>query len=474
MKDKPKQEDRWRKVPRDGFILGVVIGFAVWLPVTLFTADFLAESVDSLLAGLVVAIIIVSLLSGVIYLLRRRILSELLGDISVSSQAVTDAASDAIDKWPIDKAASASSAAIAVREGAALATWFFARRTIITVILSLMGTIIALAGATLLLKQTTALELQNKKLDRQIEIMAGQGKWELLWSAHYSLDAAVRLDAAIELASNGHRLSGIHLSGDIRNERAFVHLSEKFRNPGGGFDPQYPLIPVPSRLEGALNPQALFRELPDSLTRSLDNAYLSGLEVSFDDRDETELEGFVFYRSVVSLDRQGSRDTTMVRRSTFDESMIRLQEDSVHFVDTLFRKSMVRTGFGRVEFEGVTFDGAVLSLIWGRDFIADARGYGVVVDYHGSSPTPADDEPPAGFGRCSLQNIAFIARTGEIPKGLSGIDNTLEDFLGQTISRQCSVKKLYFVEAEGAGELGKLVVIEDATDAANRWNASRP
>ena len=482
MEKPPKEKRSWRMSSNGGFIFGVVLGFAVCLPITLFNAELLAESVNSLLTGFVIVIVVVGGLSGLAYLFRDKILKKMLGNVSTSSQAIVDATSRAVEQWPENRAAAASSASEAVRQGIALVAWFFARRAMITVVIGLMGTIITLTGATLLLKQTTALELQNKKLDRQIEIMAGQGQWELFWELHYSVDPTARINAAKQLISHGHRLSGIELSGNLRNEPVFYHLTEKLRLQGGGYDPNDLIVPVPARMRAAFNAAANFSRLPDELARYIDKASLSGVHVSFSERENLDLDGFSFRRSLVGLDHKGRdkgemRSTIPVQRSVFEQSEVHLEMDGARFVDTSFHDSMIRSGFGRLVFEGVNFDGTVLSLTWGQDFIADAHGYTVVVEYHGSaSSAPSENDPPAGFGRCSLENVAFLFRADDIPNRLPGSPDTIEEFLEHTISDQCQINRIYFVEEKATARLDQkahLVMIEHATDRAMRWNESR-
>ena len=200
---------RRNAVPKSGFVLGLVIGIAIWLPIALFGADLLAESVGSLLAGSLIAIVFVGVLGCVAYVARTRILSVVFGKVTVSVGAATEAALTAIESWPSDRVTAASSAAQAVKEASASLAWFLTQRTVITVILSLIGAIIALAGTTLLLRQTAALQLQNEKLDRQIEIMAGQGQWELFWELHHSSDPSVRMAAAAQLAPILHERCGV-------------------------------------------------------------------------------------------------------------------------------------------------------------------------------------------------------------------------------------------------------------------------
>ena len=464
-----RQEQRIR--PGGGFIIGVVTGFSIALSFLLLRYDFLADAVDSILVVVIIVLLVVLVLSGLVYAFRAKIFRTLLGGVSGSGQAFLDTTSTAINSWLTDRTVAARAATEALKEGVALATWLIARRTIVTIILSLMGTLIALAGTTVLLRQTTALELQNDKLDLQLKILAGQGKWEQLWNLHYA-EPSTRIEAAIQLASNGYRLSGIQLIGDVRDEAAFVSLSEKLRHQNGTFDPGYPLVPAPGRLGAALNPQALFRSLPDTLARNIENARLVGVKISFPERN-TDLDRFSFRRSIVTLESKERTPMVAVSRSNFDQSLVRLEQGGVRFVDTSFRQSIVQSFFDRVVFEGATFDGAVLSLVWGRDFIADARGYAVVLDYHGSGPVPSETDPPAGFGRCSLENVVFVGRQGGIPHAVSRSHSTIDKFLDDTVSCECQIGRIFFVEEQGVREQAELRIIDDATDRAAEWMASR-
>lgn len=459
-----------RILPRGGFIIGVVIGFAFALPLLLLRYDFLADSVDFILVSFIFVLLFLLVLGGIVYAFRARIFGAFLGGVSSSSQAFLDNTSSAINSWSTDRSLAARAATEALKEGAAVATWLIARRTMITIILSLMGTLIALAGTTVLLRQTSALELQNDKLDRQLQILAGQGRWEQLWRLHYA-EPTTRIEAAIQLTSDGYRLSGIHLTGDARDDEPFFHLSEKLRFWNGTFDRDNPYVPAPDRLSAALNPHALFRSLPDSLVRNIDSGQFDGIEISFLKRS-SDVDRFSFRRSIVTLESEERNPMVAVRRSSFDESLVRLPGGSVRFVDTSFRESMVESFFGRVVFEGATFEGAVLSLVWGQDLIADARGRSVVLRYHGSGPVPSDTDPPAGFGRCSLESVVFVGRSGDIPNGLSHSHSRIDKFLDDTVSCECQIGRIFFVEERGVGQQAELRIIDDATGRAAAWMAS--
>ena len=448
---------RQRLAPAGSVVVGLVAGCALTLSLFLLGAELLAATVDSIVAVAIIALLAVLVVGVVTYALRATILTALFGRVSVSGQAFLEATSDAIGNWSTDSALAARSAEAALKEGAALATWLLARRTMVTTVLSLMGTLIALVGTAVLLRQT--------------EIMAGQGRWEqLLWTVHYGAPAA-RIEAAIQLVSGGYRLSGIQLVGDVRDEGAFVNLSGKLRRWDGTYELEYPVVPAPSKLSAALNPQALFRSLPDSLTRNIDSAHLVGVEVPFLHRD-SDLDRFSFQRSIVTL-HNSERIPIAVRRSNFDQSLVRLQTGDFRFIDTTFRQSMVSTSFGRVVFEGVVFDGAALSLTWGRDFIADARGRAVVVEYHGFSPVPTESEPAAGFGRCLLGSVVFVGRSGDLPNGLSRSDESIGEFLDDTVSCECQIDRIYFVEEEGARRQTELRIVDGPTHQAAAWLASR-
>ena len=75
------------------------------------------------------------------------------------------------------------------------------------------GTIVAGISAYFLYQQNQKLDAQTKLLERQTEIVAGEGQWELLWQAHYSPQPGARLEAATKLANTGVLLSGVDLRG---------------------------------------------------------------------------------------------------------------------------------------------------------------------------------------------------------------------------------------------------------------------
>jgi hypothetical protein len=190
----------------------MVIGFAVWLPFMLFSAQFLSHAVNALFASVVVGLVICAVLALLLFVFRKQIATRLFGDVKLSLSAATDAAADAVSAWPDQKRAAAATA-VAAREAVAIATWIMARRTITTVLLGMVGSVVAMVGTVLLLKQTQALEDQNKKLDaqtslleRQNVILASEGLWEHLWNVHYASNPEIRMNAAVEVSARYDRI----------------------------------------------------------------------------------------------------------------------------------------------------------------------------------------------------------------------------------------------------------------------------
>lgn len=460
----------------DDLLLGIVIGFAVALPFILFSLDFLAQATASLFAATVVALMLAAGFALFLYTQRRRIVSRLFGDVRSSLDAASDAMTEAIRAWP-DRERTSESSTRALREGLAVVTWILGRRALTTVILGIAGAVVAMAGTTLLLQQTRALETQNEILveqrdllrtqneiaEEQKRIAAGEGRWEMLWQAHYSPEPSTRIEAAISLA-NGvplnelPRLSGLVLEGGVP-PNLDVQLSEKPRGASGQLVAEFPLVPVPARLDGALASQSLRDDLPAALLNNVENSTFRYLALDYFGAERHRLSGLRFEQSRVSLGRQDDRERVCVH-CVFETTIVRAETSPLRFVYSTFRDTKIWGGMRPVIFDGCVFRSAVLSLVWGQDYITDSLGYAVLVDYHGSAGT---SERP-GFEESNFETLLFLWSEHEM--------DPVEGFLTDTVAPSTRIGRILFVEQREGGS--RLAVLDEPTSRAKAWNERRP
>lgn len=151
----------------------------------------------------------------------------------------------------------------------------FAPYTVAAVLAS-GGTLVAGISAYFLYQQNQKLEAQTKLLERQTEIVAGEGQWELLWQAHYSPQPSAKLEAATKLANAGVQLSGLDLRGaqsPTENMLAY-NESEQFFGAVRALSniDELPLIVSKQTIQGAFS---RFRVTLDGVT----NRDVSGLNI---------------------------------------------------------------------------------------------------------------------------------------------------------------------------------------------------
>lgn len=245
----------------------MAIGFALTVPVIFLTGPFASNAVSALFTSIVMGLVVCAVLALIVYVFRRAILRALLGDVQVCAPAIPEALGELAENWT-DADARRESASRAARETLAVGGWLFAKASIVTVLLGMVGTTVAAVGAVLLLKQTQSLEAQNKKLDaqevllaRQNDIMAGEGRWEELWNA-YDEDNPPnrRLEAATALANKGESVRGVSIwGGEVK-----VRSSDPFGGVWG----------LPGQLEGG-------KELPFALSREIDQSMLTGFKMNW-------------------------------------------------------------------------------------------------------------------------------------------------------------------------------------------------
>jgi len=447
----------------DGLVLGMAIGFAVWLPFMLFSAQFLTYAVSALFASVVVGLVVCALIALLLFLFRKRIAASLFGEVQLSITAVTDAAADAVRAWP-DQGRSAAAAAVAAREAVAVATWFMARRTLTTVLLGMVGSVIAMVGTVLLLKQTQALEDQNKKLDvqtslleRQNVILASEGLWEHFWNVHYASNPEIRINAAVEVSAKGHILRGVVLEGPSPPDSRFVHLREKPRFDDGEFDATVALVTVPGRLTRAIEPQT-FRALAPGVAGGIEHSELRNLSVDFSDERKPKLRGLSFVQSLVDLSAR-DRGARLCIDCSFTSSEVRVQEGRASFENSSFRNARLSSGMGELFLHNCRFDALVLSATWGRDQVRDTHGYALVVDYHGWS---GEDARPT-FDSSAIEHLFFRWDDRRMAD--------VEGFLQRTIHSSATIGRLYFVEERVSDGDPHLVILREPTTRANAWNS---
>lgn len=454
-----------RPALRDGLVLGMAIGFAVWLPFMLFSVQFLSEAVSALFAAVVVALVICAVVALLVFVFRRRIAASVFGEVQLSMTAVTDAAASAVGAWP-DQKRTAAAVTLATREAGALAAWFVARRTLTTVLLGMVGAVVAMVGTVLLLKQTQALEDQNRKLDaqtslleRQNVILASEGLWENLWNAHYAENPEVRMNAAVEVASRGHVLRGVVLEGPAPPDSRFVNLREKPRFDDGQFDATAALVTIPGRLTRAIGPQT-FRTLSSTVAGNIEGVELRNLEVDFSVVAKQEIRGLSFVQSLVDLTAPG-RGAHLCIECSFTSSEVRVQEGRVSFESSYFRDARLSSGLGEIFIRNSKFDALVWSGTWGRDQIRETDGYALVADYRGWS---GEDSRPT-FENSAIEHLLFRWHDREMSE--------VESFLQRTVHTSANVGRFYFVKEDVVDGSARLVILREPSARANAWNSTR-
>jgi hypothetical protein len=452
-----------RSMTRDGLVVGMVLGFAVWLPFMLFSARFLAQAVNALFATVLIALLLGSAIALGVYLFRRQLASRLFGDVTLSMASLAQATSEAVGAWP-DRGTTLSALQRAVREGAALASWFLARRTMVAVLFGMVGSVVAMVGTVLLLKQTQALEDQNRKLDaqttlleRQTNILAAEGLWELLWRVHFAPEPAIRLDAAADLAAKGYALRGVVLEGPAVPDARLFRLLDTPAYDDGAYDRRIPMVLVPERIDEAINSNT-FRSLPPSVASHIEMAELKNLNIDIPAHAKPRGTRFAQSRVTFSGDQQS---TQFCAECSFSFSNVRVERAQVYLEDTYFRQSQLWSGVGTISLLRINFDTLVARVTWGRDTFRDCHGYGLVVDYLGWS---GDMSRPT-FDGCVIGHILFLWQSREM--------SDVPAFLERTISRTALIGEIYFVKAEGFGSSAKLTILRGPSAKADAWNQSR-
>jgi len=452
---------------RDGLLIGVAIGFSIWLPVMLFSTKFLAKAGIQLFGGVLVALLAIAICVVAIYRYRRQVFARVFGEVQLSVEAISDAGSRVVKAWP-DQTEAAKAVAEAFREAAALGGWIVARRALITLLVGMVGSVIAMIGVLFILKQTQALELQNEKLEqqrvlleRQNEILAGEGLWEKLWIAHYSNQPEVRLDAAAELAAKGHLLNGVVLEGPSPPDGRFVNLREKPRFDDGTFDARVALVTIPRRLQRAIEPQT-FRSVPDAIAGLVQNSMLRNVTISFRDVPHQDLRGLEFEQAEIDLSAPDRNSAHVCFDCKFEAANIRVQEGRAAFESSTFRDTSISSGFGTVSLLRCDLDSLIARLTWGQDQIRESDGYAVIFDFHGWS---GDAGAHPIVQSSSIEHVLFVWQQHEM--------ENVEEFLEKTIDNQSEVGRLYFVEEKVTGDSPVLVILREPTERARAWNSAR-
>jgi hypothetical protein len=205
------------------------------------------------------------------------------------------------------------------------------------------GTLVAGITAYFLYQQNQKLEAQTKLLERQTEIAAGEGQWELLWQAHYSPQSSAKLEAATKLANAGVLLSGVDLRGvqsPSENMLAY-NQSEQFF--------------------GAVAALSNIDELPLAVSKQTILGTFSRFRVTLDHVANRDVRDLHIVESEVVL---GS--ARIIVGSKFDRVILNPQGHGQTFRDCYFDKVLLqRTPMG----EGIRFHWSTI-----RSMAIDSRG----------------------------------------------------------------------------------------------------
>lgn len=187
------------------------------------------------------------------------------------------------------------------------------------------GSLVAIFSAYFLHQQNQKLEAQTRLLDRQTQIMAGEGQWELLWQAHNGDDQATRIESAVGLARDGVALSGLNLEGPLPLNLNWMTL-----------DRAVDIV----RLESAFADVA---ELPEVLFPSLQDTHLSRFRVFIERIQNRDIRRLWFRECEVSIGNAG-----FVVDCSFTASLLRPQGKGTTFRECTIDRSLIdHTPMGR-------------------------------------------------------------------------------------------------------------------------------
>jgi hypothetical protein len=469
-----------RSLSFDGLLIGMVIGFGISLPFLLFSLRFLSQAIHVLLASLIIALFLCVFAALLLYIFRKKLVAILFRDVHGSIQGASNALLDAVNAWP-DRSRVSTAVSHAARETLATVVWLVARRAILAVVLGLVGAVIAMTGTVFLLKQTQALEAQNAKLDehtvllqRQNEIAAAEGQWELLWQAHFAADSATRIESAITLALKGHELRGLALQGVSRNPRGYVDLAPNLWYPRTDV---WALVPI--RLNAAVEGNAV-STIPSDVLCKLDRSSFENLGLQFElGRVRWEISGNQFKACSVDLNVSHHNNLTACHRCSFEDTEVNIRSEERRLVNEIHgcrftRSKLTSVGFAPTTIQDCRFRRSAISILE-TDLILDCQGDSLVIEYHGSSGPRSEpvrrvvtdewwsvpEDERHGFRHCEFGSLVFVWDEHQM--------KDVERFLTSTIGADTLVAEVYFVNEAGTGPESILEVNTEASKLAAQW-----
>ncbi len=462
-----------------GLLVGVAIGFAVWLPFMLFSGQFLSQAIGTLVGSVVVGLLLCTAGVLLLFVLRRQVVSKIFGDVQLSTSKALEAASEAVDAWP-DRERASKAAKIAFREALAIGSWALARRALLTLVLTMAGSLIALLGTVLMLKQTEALEEQNKKLDaqtdllgrqtkaleeqnkkldtqtalldRQTKVMADEGKWELLWNAHSNVDPATRLSSVVELSTRyGVILSGVKLEG--AQPPTFIR---RFLDYEGEM----------LQLSDAFHAMQL---LPDSIIPFLADSRLFQFRIHISRIPNRDIGNLFVDNSEVAIG-----NVPFVTACTFRQCLLKPQGKDTTFRDCKFDKCLVdhtpmgsgwlfqESELGSLAIKSTgSRDPRRIAIETGTGVGFAREGYPIFVENCRCGLVHVSGVSLVGFRNCHIDSLSLAGDFQE---------SALPILLNELIASDCRVKKLtvgMVIEEDSGGKYFK--ENPDLTRAAMEW-----
>lgn len=445
---------------RDGLAIGMVIGFAVWLPFVLFSAQYLETTVSALFGFAVIVLMVCAIVGVGVFIFRKQVATKLFGEVQLSGSAVSEALASAVGSWP-DREKVGVAAATAAREGFAIASWMMARRAIVTALLGMVGTVVAMVGTVLLLKQTQALEEQNRKLDvqtslleRQTKITAGEGQWESLWEAHYASNDAIRLDAVTDLAKKGNPVRGVLLRGSVHTSDSFLELAEHLKSQEG----EFALEAAVARRAFASFDHSGRTMLGGDVAVHVERSIVEDMFVVYD-RSSSSLSNMKLHNSVIFFYPKND-ELMSCNDCSFYASDVNLA-GVVHLTGVNLKYSRLTSWKGILSLNRCEFDMTVALLRLGSDEIKNCRGGTLIVGYQDGAPYGASETIKGGI----IQELKILWDEERMRE--------VELFLESIVDERARIGRYSMVRQEGRGGGAKFIELRKQTDRANAWNERR-
>lgn len=204
-----------RRLEISSFSIGIVTGIGLAVTVGIGGGFLLEASSGFLLGGFVSGVSVSTTLLILIHINREKIIAKLLGGVKIRVRELLLSLQDLLWRREVGERGNVG----IVDSAGALISWYLARRTLVLILLWMIGGSITVLTTIVLLRQTAVLEIQTERigsqtelLKRQNEILAGEGQWELLWKSHFGGTTQAQMEAIVGLKSPNGVVRGVILS----------------------------------------------------------------------------------------------------------------------------------------------------------------------------------------------------------------------------------------------------------------------